>query len=108
HSRLPRSGSKRRLRSHSGLGSADRFRQYRRWLRFEPLEDRRLLAVTISEFPGNALSSGVNGITTGADGNLWFTEQTQTVNNVSTSRIGMITPAGVATEYEIPTSNAFA
>lgn len=38
-------------------------------------------------------------ITTGADGNLWFTESQNSAN-----KIGKITPAGVITEYAIPTA----
>jgi uncharacterized repeat protein (TIGR01451 family) len=117
---------KRRLRSHlktfgSGSGSATRTRNARR-LRFEPLEDRRLLTsgtLTINEFglpapTSGPLSSGVNSITAGLDGNLWFTEQTQILNGVAQpSKIGKITPAGVATEipivdsHGIPLSNVF-
>jgi|GEM_PF-1164116 len=37
------------------------------------------------------------GIAAGPDGNLWFTES-------MTSKIGMITPAGVITEFALPTS----
>jgi virginiamycin B lyase len=103
----------------SGSGSAARARKSRRRLRFEPLEDRRLLIAsspTIDEFPaGAALSSAVNGITFGANGTEWFTEQTQTLNGVSQpSKIGKITEDGTVTEYDIlnndgvtKTSNAF-
>ena len=63
---------------------------------------------------GSAGSAGTNGlvefpiptsgglpwdITTGPDGNLWFTEQTG-------NKIGRITPAGVITEFTIPDANA--
>src|SRR5438046_10153822 len=43
--------------------------------RIEGLEDRQLLALILSEFP-TALAAGAapSQITTGPDGNLWFTE----------------------------------
>jgi streptogramin lyase len=54
---------------------------------------------TITEFTTTSdLSipgSFVQGITTGADGNLWFTEG-------SNSAIGRITPAGVVTDFPVP------
>jgi uncharacterized repeat protein (TIGR01451 family) len=47
----------------------------------------------VTEFSaGISASAGPAGITTGPDGNLWFTEQ-------SGNRIGRITPAGVVTEF---------
>src|ERR1035441_11081730 len=45
---------------------------------------------TIVEYPAPADMYGANGITAGADGNLWFTG----IHNV-----GKISPAGAATEY---------
>jgi len=45
--------------------------------------------------------SGPIGITTGPDGNLWYTE-----GFVSGSHIGRLTPAGVATLFTIPSGNA--
>jgi streptogramin lyase len=39
------------------------------------------------------------GITTGPDGNLWFTE-------AGGNKIGRITPAGIITEFTIPTPNS--
>jgi virginiamycin B lyase len=47
----------------------------------------------IHQFP---VSSSPWGITAGPDGNLWFTEH-------SGNKIGRITPAGVITEFPIPT-----
>lgn len=46
------------------------------------------------EYPVPTPSSQVRGITTGADGNVWFTEQLG-------KKIGRITPAGVITEFPI-------
>ena len=54
---------------------------------------------TIQEFPVPTASSTPNGITAGADGNLWFTEYTS-------NKIGRITPAGVITEFTVPTANS--
>jgi uncharacterized protein (TIGR03437 family) len=48
---------------------------------------------TIVEYPAPADMYGANGITAGADGNLWFTG----IHNV-----GKISPAGAATEYATP------
>ncbi len=44
-------------------------------------------------------NSGPQGITTGPDGNLWFTE-------ANTNQIGRITPSGVITQFPIPTPNS--
>ena len=53
-------------------------------------------AQVISEFSTNlTASSQPHGITAGPDGNLWFAE-------FSASKIGRITPAGVITEFSIP------
>jgi streptogramin lyase len=59
--------------------------------RIEALEDRCLLAV-ITEFSNGITGSGLNGITNGPNGNLWFTES-------NSSLIGQITPSGVVTEF---------
>ena len=50
-------------------------------------------AATITEFSaGIPRASGVHGIASGPDGNLWFTEETF-------NRIGRITPQGVVTQF---------
>ena len=55
-------------------------------------------AQSMSEFP--ATSGGMpGGIATGPDGNLWFTE-------AGVNRIGMLTPAGVITEFGLATTSA--
>jgi virginiamycin B lyase len=51
-----------------------------------------------SEFTLTTASGLAQAIVTGADGNLWFTEQ-------HGNNIGRITPAGVITEFPIPTVN---
>ncbi len=67
-------------------------------LQLEALEDR-CLPSGITEFAaGITANSDPNGITTGSDGNLWFTELT--------GRIGRITPTGMVTEFAIPTVNS--
>jgi streptogramin lyase len=63
--------------------------------RIESLEDRCLLA-TVTEFPVPTPNSFPNGITTGPDGSLWFTE-------LNANQIARITTAGVVTEFPIPT-----
>ena len=55
--------------------------------------------VTFTEFPIPTANSNPQDITSGPDGNLWFTE-------FNGEKIGKITPNGTVTEYAIPTSNA--
>jgi virginiamycin B lyase len=57
------------------------------------------VAQTISEFPVPTPGSQPAGITTGPDGNLWFTE---TVAN----QIGRITTAGVIKEFPTPAAGS--
>ncbi len=52
----------------------------------------------VTEFPIPTANSSPSGITTGSDGNLWFTERA--------GKIGRITPSGVITELPIPTANS--
>jgi virginiamycin B lyase len=56
---------------------------------------------TFSEFhlPGDSVDREPYGITTGADGALWFTE-------FQAGKIGRITTAGIISEYTLPTPNA--
>ena len=54
---------------------------------------------TIDEYSVTTSQSGPLGITTGPDGNLWFTE-----NNGN--KIGKITPSGSIQEWSIPTSSS--
>ena len=62
----------------------------------ELLEDRGLLSVTIAEFPTLSAGSAPYGITTGPDGNIWFTEN-------QTGKIGMINPTTHAvSEFALP------
>jgi streptogramin lyase len=66
-------------------------------LAVEGLESRRLLTVTITEFPVPTANSFPLGITTGPDGNLWFTEQ-------FVGKVGMINPTTHAiAEFLSPT-----
>jgi len=51
----------------------------------------------VTEFP--ITSKAPSGITSGPDGNLWFTEQQVGI-------IGRLTPAGVITEFTIPTAGS--
>jgi virginiamycin B lyase len=59
----------------------------------------RALALTFTEFPIPAGPSGPDGITTGPDGALWFTE-------TGANQIGRITTAGVITKFKIPTAGS--
>ena len=71
----------------------------RRPLWLEQLEDRCLMTTTIAEFPASASTSPF-AITTGSDGNLWFTEN-------QAGQIGMINPTTHAvTEFTIPTASS--
>jgi streptogramin lyase len=58
-------------------------------------------AGTLTTFATLSANAQPYGITTGADGNLYFTEPG--VNRV-TNKIGRITPSGVVTEFSIPTA----
>src|SRR2546421_5960200 len=69
-------------------------------LRLECLEDRLLLSLGITEFPTLTSNTNPTGITTGPDGNLWFTEALG-------NQIGRITPGGAITEFKIPTDDAY-
>ena len=54
----------------------------------------------ITEFPlPTAGSQPRDGIASGADGNIWFTEY-------AGNRIGRITPGGTITEFAIPSPNS--
>ncbi|MSQ94280.1 MAG: hypothetical protein EXR98_06955 [Gemmataceae bacterium] len=66
----------------------------------ELLEDRCLLSAVIAEFPVSAASSSPFGITTGPDGNIWFTES-------QANQIGMSNPLTHAIAgYPIPTASS--
>ena len=68
---------------------------------FVPLASSLVAAQSFIEFPFPTRSgSGWSWrITAGPDGNLWFTEQYR-------NTIGRMTPAGVVTEFPVPTRNA--
>jgi streptogramin lyase len=67
----------------------------------EALEGRQLMAASITEFNVPTPASTPFDITTGSDGNLWFTER-------GANKIGRITTAGVVTgEFSIPTASSF-
>ena len=54
----------------------------------------------ITEFPALANSQGgLNRVTSGPDGNIWFTI-------AGANQIGQMTPGGVVTRYDIPTANS--
>src|SRR6516164_9857604 len=68
--------------------------------RLELLEDRCLPTTGIAEFPLPAAGSVPFGITTGPDGNIWFTED-------QANKIGMINPTTHAiSEFAIPTAGS--
>ena len=54
--------------------------------------------VTFTEYPIPTAPNSPQGITTGPDGALWFTEYY--------GKIGRITTAGVVTEYPVPTAGS--
>ncbi len=68
-------------------------------LLLERLEERCLLAVAITEFNITTASSNPQQITSGPDGNLWFTEE-------SSNKIAKITTAGGVTEFPLPTAGS--
>jgi streptogramin lyase len=102
--RLARIGAPQdRRRTHPGRRRFDGTRKRARF-RPERLEDRCLLSgiSSITEFPVNTPSSVPNGITAGADGNLWFTE-----SSLSGNKIGVINPTThTVSEFNIPTANS--
>jgi virginiamycin B lyase len=57
------------------------------------------LAFTFAQFPTLTGGADPTVITLGPDGNLWFTETTA-------SKIGKITPAGVVTEFALPSQGS--
>ncbi len=60
------------------------------------LEPRTMLSLTVTNFPIPLVEIvKPDGITTGSDGNLWFTEN-------ASGQIGRITPAGVVTQFALP------
>ena len=58
-------------------------------------------ASIITEFTVPTAGSGPRGITSGPDGNLWFTEQ-----DAAGNKIGRITPGGTITEFTVPTAGS--
>ena len=68
----------------------------------ESLEDRCLLSGGITEiaFPGG--SGAPLDITSGPDGNLWFTQVLSGIDTSESTFIGRITPDGTVTEFPIP------
>jgi virginiamycin B lyase len=78
----------------------DRIRLRNARPQFEGLESRCLLSVTIKEFAIPTANSLPEAITTGPDGNLWFTES-------KTDKIGEINPTTHAiAEFRTPTANS--
>ncbi len=67
-------------------------------------------AQTITEFPLPTASSAPQGIVTGSDGALWFTEYVAAVpgdpTTASASKIGRITIAGAITEFPLPAAGS--
>ena len=62
----------------------------------QPLEERLLLTLTYTTFPIPMVAVvQPQGIATGPDGNLWFTES-------GDGQIGRVTPAGVVTQFTLP------
>ncbi len=60
------------------------------------LEPRTLMTLTVTNFPIPLVEIvKPDGITTGSDGNLWFTEN-------AAGKIGRMTPAGVVTSFVLP------
>src|SRR5436305_9989978 len=74
-------------------------RGFKPWL--DILEDRVQPTVTITEFTtGLTNNSGVNEITAGPDGNVWFTESGGPFGGLTFQGIGKITPQGTVTEFQ--------
>ena len=80
---------------------ARRVRPARR-LQVECLETRNLLSVAINEFPIPTPGSDPAGITTGPDGNLWFTEADAATRSARSTRRPMPSPSSPSPR---PTAN---
>ena len=68
----------------------------------ERLEDRCLLSGGITEFAFPGGSGAPVDITSGPDGNLWFTQAVSAIDTTSSTFIGRSTPDGTITEFLIP------
>ena len=60
----------------------------------------------ISEFPLPASGALPDGIATGPDGNLWFTECSSVLSLCAISKIGRITPSGQITEFPLQSAQS--
>jgi uncharacterized repeat protein (TIGR01451 family) len=77
-------------------------RRSSRRLQFESLESRCLLSLTVNEFPDGV---GPEGIVSGPDGNLWFTENGS--GPVANNKIGQINPSTHAiVDFTLPQNGA--
>ena len=72
-----------------------------RRLILDQLEDRCLLAGSITEYTGLAANGAPLSIAAGPDGALWFTEP-------GSNKIGRVTTTGSLTQYAIPSSLSLA
>ena len=68
-------------------------------LRLEGLEDRALPSGGITEYLVPSANSFPEGITSGPDGALWFTE-------LGSNKIGRVSTSGAFTEFTIPSANS--
>ncbi|HEV3165438.1 MAG TPA: Ig-like domain-containing protein [Isosphaeraceae bacterium] len=75
--------------------ASSRLRRRAARLAVESLEGRALLSIGFTIHPVAQNGGYLSHITTGPDGNLWFTDNT-------TSKIGRITPQGAVTEWALP------
>jgi streptogramin lyase len=71
-------------------------------LGIEKLEDRCLLSGGITEFAFPGGSGAPVDITSGPDGNLWFTQVVSVIDTSSSTFVGRITTDGRVTEFPIP------
>src|SRR5438128_1532637 len=76
------------------FGTRPRKRSYIPW--GEGLEERQLMSVLsgITEYSITTGSSGVTNLTTGPDGNIWFTEH-------DVNKLAKISQTGTVTEYSL-------
>jgi streptogramin lyase len=70
---------------------------------FEQLEER-CVPTNIVEFRVPGGFGAPVSITTGPDGNLWFTQQTSSLDTATSDHVGQITTAGSVTEFPVPIS----
>src|SRR5262249_17599091 len=96
-----RSFISRLFKKASLLGSGQPKRRYSRYLPAVERFESRLVLAAINEFPLPDKLTSPRGITTGPDGNLWFTVPLAPTSNGN--YVGRLAPNGSLTQFRLPT-----